>query len=261
MTASQVPGIYSPDRRLPARIQRRLVQWRAAAPIAETPKTPIISFTFDDFPKSAAEAGARIVEDIGARATYFVAAGLAGQSLLIGDMFEAADLQRLKDTGHELASHTYSHRDCARMPQAEALADIAEGDAVLGAMTGGSAAQVFAFPFGETTFELKLALSRRFACSRGILSGINRRGSDLAQLRSVELGDDGARLSRALRSISECVRRPGWLIFYTHDVRHSPSAYGVSPANLKRIADAARASGARILTMGEALKAIGEQGK
>ena len=40
--------------------------------------TPMVSFTFDDIPKSAATTGAGILEDHGARGTFYVSGGLVG---------------------------------------------------------------------------------------------------------------------------------------------------------------------------------------
>ena len=57
---------YTPDRSFPARIRRRLTQWRVAAPLARSPKRPMVTFSFDDFPKSAATNGASIIESVGA---------------------------------------------------------------------------------------------------------------------------------------------------------------------------------------------------
>lgn len=251
-------GGYTPDRGYPARIKRRLTQWRVAAPLPRSPKRPIITFTFDDFPKSAATKGAAIMEAVGARATYYAASGLSGSTLLIGDMFGPADLRRLEAAGHEIGSHTQSHQDCARAPLAESLADIELCDLDLMQMGLSRPAEQFAYPFGETTLALKRAMADRYACARGILPGINRKGSDRAQLRSVELGDDPARVARALMSIKQTVKSPGWLIFFTHDVRRSPSPYGVSPDVFQRVVKAARASGAEILTMGAAYAALRE---
>ena len=242
-------GDYAPSRSLPARLERRRVQWRTAAPLARTPDRPIITFTFDDFPKSAAEAGAAILEAADARATYYAASGLAGTRLVLGEMYDAGDLARLRASGHEIASHTHSHADCARRPLADSLADIAQGETNLRAMHAGHDTRQFAYPFGETTFALKRSLAGRYDCARGILPGINRKGSDRAQLRAIELGDDLSRIVRALDAIREVVRKPGWLIFYTHDVRENPSVYGVSPETLQQIVSAARASRADILPM------------
>ncbi len=249
---------YTPDRSFPARIRGRLTQWRVAAPLARSPKRPMVTFTFDDFPKSAATNGASIIESVGARATYYAASGLSGRTLQIGDLFGPADVRRLEAAGHEIGSHTQSHQDCARAPLDNCLADIELCDLDLMQMGLSKPAEQFAYPFGETTVELKRALANRYTCARGILPGINRKGSDRAQLRAIELGDDRSRIVRAITAIKQAVKKPGWVIFYTHDVRNSPSRYGVSPEVLKQVAKAARASGADILPMSAAFAVLHE---
>ena len=44
---------YSPSRSPTAKVQRRVVQWRRACTAEVAPDRPVITFTFDDFPKSA----------------------------------------------------------------------------------------------------------------------------------------------------------------------------------------------------------------
>ncbi len=62
-----VQWTYVPSRSPPAKVQRRVVQWRKACQANVAPDRPVISFTFDDFPKSALN-GADIVEKHGGRA-------------------------------------------------------------------------------------------------------------------------------------------------------------------------------------------------
>ena len=64
-----VQWTYVPSRSLPAKVQRRVVQWRRACQAEVAPDRPVISFTFDDFPKSALN-GADIVEKHGGRAGF-----------------------------------------------------------------------------------------------------------------------------------------------------------------------------------------------
>lgn len=247
---------YAPSRSLPARLKRRMTQWHAASPLKRGPTRPIITFTFDDFPKSSADAGAHILEDHDARATYYAASGLARRELVIGDMYDPADMDRLQTAGHEIGSHTCSHNDCARMSLHDSLADIELGDRQLLQMGLPRAPRQFAYPYGETTLSLKRRLAGRYDCARGILPGINRKGSDRAQLRAIELGDDSDRVTRALNAIRSVSRTPGWVIFFTHDVRPSPSPYGVTPATLKQIVNAAKSSGAALLPMGAAYTSL-----
>ncbi len=247
---------YVPDRSFRSRLNRRLTQWRIAAPLERSPSRSLITFTFDDFPKSAAETGAKILEAEGARATYYACSGLSGRTLPLGEMFDSDDIVRLQKAGHEIGTHTGTHLDCVRLPLMEVIEDIEQGDREALTLGLNSPARQFAYPFGETSFTLKQHLASRYDCARGILPGINRRGSDRAQLRAVELGDHPARIDRARKAVAEAARTPGWLIFFTHDVRTSPSVYGVSPDVLRELVRAARDSGADLLTMGAAYAAL-----
>jgi peptidoglycan/xylan/chitin deacetylase (PgdA/CDA1 family) len=77
---------------------------------------PIVTFSFDDFPRSALTNGADIVERFGALATYYVAMGLMGTTNDLGEQFRCADLHSLVERGHEVASHTFSHFSAQRTP-------------------------------------------------------------------------------------------------------------------------------------------------
>ncbi len=55
------PKPYEPNRSLFAKIERRLTQYRKAAPATVITDRPILSITFDDCPTSAADTGARIL--------------------------------------------------------------------------------------------------------------------------------------------------------------------------------------------------------
>jgi hypothetical protein len=77
---------YQPDRSLKGKIRRRVVRLVERRPATQTLETPLVSFSFDDAPASAATTGARILESHGARGAYFLSAGLAGQDSPMGPM-------------------------------------------------------------------------------------------------------------------------------------------------------------------------------
>ena len=70
---------------------------------------PFVTFTFDDFHRSALTIGGAILEECGGRGTYYTAMGLLGGHDDYGEYFRSSDLRSLVDRGHELANHTYSH--------------------------------------------------------------------------------------------------------------------------------------------------------
>ena len=61
---------------------------------------PIVSFTFDDFPRTAFSTGGAILEQFGARGTYYAALGLMNTSNELGEQFRSMDLDALLEKGH-----------------------------------------------------------------------------------------------------------------------------------------------------------------
>ena len=82
-----------------ARVSHRLAMHLRVGPFRLRNKTPIVSFTFEDIPKSAATTGAGILEDHGARGTFFVSGGLVGTTSSNWDTVEAEDLVALHQQG------------------------------------------------------------------------------------------------------------------------------------------------------------------
>ncbi|MEZ5954522.1 MAG: polysaccharide deacetylase family protein [Hyphomonas sp.] len=227
-----------------------------ALPLEATPQRPIVSFTFDDFPKSAAEVGARILEDARGKGTYYACSGMAGTQNETGALFDEVDVRRLTEHGHEIGAHTRSHIDCAQTPLSAILADVGACLMDLKAMGVDGKIRQFAYPYGETTVGLKQRLSSQFDAVRGILSGRNVAGADLMQLRAYELDGSDARSERALAAIRGLRKQPAWVVLFTHDVSEGNSGFGISPATLERLVAEAKSAGADLLTMSDALDSI-----
>src|SRR5882724_10796001 len=73
---------------------------------------PLISFTFDDFPRSAWTTGGRMLTARGKKGTYYGCMELMGNSSEVGVLFTLEDVQQLRSAGHELACHTLNHISC-----------------------------------------------------------------------------------------------------------------------------------------------------
>ena len=115
---------YQPDRTLKGKIRRRVVRLAHRRPLTTAPDRPMVSFTFDDAPISAAETGAQLLEARGARGVFYVSAGLCGQEGPMGPYAQVTDYVALARRGHEIACHTFSHLDCGRATGAAARADV-----------------------------------------------------------------------------------------------------------------------------------------
>ena len=86
--------------------------------------TPMVSFTFDDVPKSAATVGAAILEAHGAHGTFYVIGSQVGTSSPLWDMVDGEDVVALHRHGHEIACHTFSHKRACDLDAATLNAEI-----------------------------------------------------------------------------------------------------------------------------------------
>lgn len=243
-----VEWTYIPSRSPPAKMQRRVVQWRTACQAEVAPDRPVVTFTFDHFPKSALN-GADIIEKHGGRAGFYACTTLMNQrSPVMGEMFDAATLSELRARGHEIGAHTHSHLDCARSPLGKVERDIGENLVALQEAGHLETVSSFAFPHGETTYSAKRWVGDVFVTGRGVLPGINVGECDRSQLRAVELGGSAMHRRRALAALKTAIDAKAWLFFFTHDVSASPTDFGAPADLMEELAQRAVEAGAVLAT-------------
>lgn len=246
---------YEPDRSLKGKLRRRLIRLAHRRPAKVRLERPMVSFSFDDAPATACEAGAAVLEARGLRGTYYFAAGLAGREGPMGRFATGADAARLHRAGHEIACHTYSHLDCGQASRQEALDDV-ELNAEHLADWGAGAPVSFAYPYGDVAAPAKTALAGRFKTLRALHHGLIADGADLNQTPAVGIeGPDGETV--ALDWLDKAHQRKAWLILYTHDVSPEPSAWGCTTAALERLVDGAVNAGFDVVTVAEGARRIG----
>jgi peptidoglycan/xylan/chitin deacetylase (PgdA/CDA1 family) len=247
---------YHADTSWRGKLRRHTVRLATRRP-ARAPQRPMISFSFDDVPVSAAETGARILESRGLKATYYIAAALAGTDSATGRLAEAAAVKRLADAGHEIGCHTYSHLDCGQATACDAVEDVARNAETL-AEWGVGRPTTFAYPFGDVAAGPKRALAGRFDLLRIVRSGVVARGSDLNQAPAVPFEGPGGE-ALAMRWLSQAARQRAWVILCSHDVSETPTQWGCTPAALERLADAALAAGFDVVTVAEGARRLAPQ--
>jgi peptidoglycan/xylan/chitin deacetylase (PgdA/CDA1 family) len=243
---------YAPRRDLVSKVRRRLTQHYAARPAALEFAQPVLSITFDDFPASAADAGARVLERHGARGTFYASAAMAAVEGPCGVGYTQPDIARLVAAGHEIGCHSLSHADCARRDIFSTLEDLARNRDALMAM-GAPAPRSHAYPYGETTNDMKDNLPPRFITARGILPGLNVGPSDLAQLRAYPLFGAGG-MQRVLDALKVGAKRKAWVIGFTHDISDTPSNWGTSAGDLDHVLREAHKLGFIVLTVNAAIE-------
>jgi peptidoglycan/xylan/chitin deacetylase (PgdA/CDA1 family) len=221
-----------------------------------THRRPVVSFSFDDFPRTAYTVGGSILEQFGVRGTYYAAVGLMNTVNELGEQFRLDDARSLVEKGHELGSHTFSHISCRSVSCPEFHADVEKGRRALKELMGTESGN-FSYPFGDLTLRTKKVVAPGLASARSIFPGLNGPTVDLNLLRANRLYGDLGECAQAAALIDQNVRRGCWLIFYTHDVRPRPSAYGCTPALFEWVVSCAIRSGSRILTVAQVLIELG----
>jgi peptidoglycan/xylan/chitin deacetylase (PgdA/CDA1 family) len=243
--------------RLERRAQRIAAMQLGRRPCAMRNREPLVSFTFDDFPRSALLAGGSILEDFGARGTYYTSFGLMGQTAPTGEIFTREDFSQVLERGHELGCHTFAHCHAGETASAVFEASILENSRTLSKVAPGAAFKTHSYPIGNPRVGTKKLCGNHFLACRGGGQTHNAATLDLNYLRAFFIEqsvDDFAAIQEAIDRNREA---GGWLIFATHDVAERPTCYGCRPEFFARAVKEAVGSGARILPVSAALAEIG----
>ncbi|MEA2837504.1 MAG: hypothetical protein QOD89_2054 [Bradyrhizobium sp.] len=220
-------------------------------------ETPMVSFTFDDVPKSAATVGAAILEQHDVHGTFYVIGSQVGTSSPLWDMVDGEDVVALHRRGHEIACHTFSHQRACDLSAAALNAEIERNQHYLRSLDSSIRIDNFAYPFGYGSFVRKRQLKAVFKSCRSIVPGVNSGSVDLQFLRAMPLIDRRIDRDGIERAFDQAQTHNGWLIFYTHDVADEPSPYGCSPSLLNEGLEAASRRKIPVLNMAEALRCTG----
>jgi peptidoglycan/xylan/chitin deacetylase (PgdA/CDA1 family) len=214
---------------------------------------PIVSFTFDDAPRSASSVGARILEAAGGTGTFYVAGALCDREEEGRPFLTTDDVVMLHERGHELGCHTFSHSRVSTLGPVELSAELARNQKFISSLCGDTRLGSFAYPFGDVSIRSKQQLQRHFSSCRGISAGVNHGSADLGLLKAVSLYSHARDDSKMEKYLDQAESQHGWLIFYTHDVDKEPTSWGASIEQFKHTVDRVVSRGYEILPVKNAL--------
>lgn len=232
-------------RHMPGRLARL---WRPQARPLRAGR-PLVSFTFDDVPRSAVTVGARELAARGWRGTFFLSGGLEGRQADGQEMFGREELHELAEGGQEIGCHSFSHARLPELPAGAIEDEIARNRDWLGQVLARPPAPVFAYPYGAACPRSKTLIARRFPLARGIAGGVNAGWTDFGQLKVFQLERRTFSLEGMRRAIAEATARKGWLVFFGHDLQPNPTPYGETPENFARVLDAVAEAGIEVLPL------------
>lgn len=145
---------------------------------------PTLSFSFDDAFASNYRTAA-ILEDYGTVGMFFVPAAFPGtptvedarelfgySSNIDEPALSWAQLENLVERGHEIGNHTTTHRDLAKIPQAQVVEEIERSAEILTQRLGRTAH--FAWPFGQRSHITPAGVEASFAAGHETCASAER---------------------------------------------------------------------------------------
>jgi peptidoglycan/xylan/chitin deacetylase (PgdA/CDA1 family) len=213
----------------------------------------VVSFSFDDAPKSACDTGRYVLERLGCRGTWYIAGGLTDRLEQGRPCHSARDIQDLARSGHHIGCHTFSHHPCNQMNAAEMKAELHRNAAFFRQIGVPTTDMHFSFPLGAFDLGSKRVAAQTFCSSRITGGGIQIGRTDLNGLRSERLYHHAMNLTRLTSLVKEVALKRGWLIFYTHDVEDNPSQWGCTPKMLDLAVQSALDAGCHVLPVDQAI--------
>ena len=225
-------------------------------PLVIRPQRPLISFTFDDFPRTAFTAGGVILKNYGVCATYYVSLGLMGKDSPSGPICVLDDLRALLEQGHELGSHTFSHCHSWETNRVTFEASIIQNDVELSKLVPGAEFGSFSYPISEPRPMTKRRTGKHFLCCRAGGQRLNVGRADLNQLAAyfLERSRDNVQAVKDLIDLNREER--GWTILATHDISPAPSPYGCTLEFFEEVVRYAVNSGADVVPVSKALDVL-----
>ena len=197
----------------------------------------IVSFTFDDVPKSAFENALPLLEKRGFKGTWYVCGGY------LGEMFDGKlnlsedDVYKLVELDHEIGCHTYGHLSLWKTKEQDLIKDLDKNKEVLEHITGAGKIISFAYPYGRVGYRIKDVIKDSYSIARGTKGIANIGRTDLYELSAVSLCNEYLSINRIRGYLEDTIEKKGWIIFYTHEVETNYGKYGCSPEYYQRLLD------------------------
>ena len=190
---------------------------------------PVVSFTFDDFPASAARIGGQVLTAANCKGTYYVSFGLMGTVAPTGKIFDADDLACIVADGHELGCHTHDHCHAWDTPAAVFAKSISDNQCALERILPGELFRTLSYPISSPKPSIKKVVTGKFLGCRAGGHAPNFEQIDRNAIKSFFLERAKGDVDVVQRLLDSTIEGCGWLLLATHDIAQSPTPYGCTP--------------------------------
>ncbi len=236
-----IPNILT-KKMLIEKISRKLARAVPLKSLKMSNDQPLVSFTFDDFPKTARTNGSAILQDQGYVGTFYGCAGLLGKIHDGTRIAETKDIKILSENGHEIGCHSYAHLNCQKASKEHLQQDLSRNASTLSNIAEQSITS-FAYPFGKMSIRTRRIVAGHYTSARTTVPGINHDRVCLHSLKSHQVYGSMFNSVFFEKVIAQAISTNGWLIFHTHDVSTSPSAFGCTIDQFTQLVQLVRNAG------------------
>lgn len=216
---------------------------------------PRLSLTFDDGWLSSFTNGAALLNKYGYEGTFY----LNPSTIDTTNFVSSAQVQDLRDNGHEIASHGYKHLNYTTLDRSVIDYQLSYAARYFNQVHGLTSIG-FAAPFGGNDAQLAYYAHKYYTSLRGTDPGVNtRQNFNPYNIRVLYMGHSVTR-ERLLNEIAATKANNGWLVLVYHRIEPSSNAEViVTSTQLEGQLDAIKSSGVLVEPVATALQEIENQ--
>ncbi len=209
-----------------------------------------VSIVFDDGRRSSYDIALPILDNAGLKSSHFIVTGRMGAGF--PGFIKTNEVLDIQSRGHEVGSHTRTHRDLTLLSASEQLSEISGSRQDL-LNIGISEVKSFAYPFGSfNNSVVQTVKNSGYLGARATIDGDNLRNENpyLIKRESMEINTT---LSKAKADIDKAIANKTWLVLTFHQVDTSGNQFSVTPQLFQGIVDYLKAKNVTVRTFKDGL--------
>ncbi len=207
----------------------------------------IVTLSFDDGWKSIYQNAIPILNNAGIKSSQYIIT----ERFDFPAYMNESEVLAVYNAGHEIGSHTETHRDLTIISQVEAKEEI-EGSRDTLISLGITPVSTFAYPFGSYNGAIKGMVSNAgYLAARSSDGGLNEKlDADLYALKRIPV-DSHTTLAEVTAQIDKAIAEKKWLILNFHRIDTSGLQYSATPQMLQSIVNYIKQKNVETVTLSQ----------
>jgi peptidoglycan/xylan/chitin deacetylase (PgdA/CDA1 family) len=216
---------------------------------------PRLSLTFDDGWLSSFTSGAALLNKYGYEGTFY----LNPSTIDTTNFVSSAQVQNLRDNGHQIASHGYKHFNYTTLDRSVIDYQLSYAAKYFNQVHGLTSID-FAAPYGGNDAQLAYYAHKYYSSLRGTDPGVNtRQNFNPYNIKVLYMGHSVTR-EHLMDEIAKAKASNGWLVIVYHRIEPSSnSEIVVTSSQFEQQLDAIKSSGVLVEPVSAALQEIENQ--